>query len=173
MGREEHCISRCLTYRRLKLCSRKLAGHSRQQPPAQWGHRLHAAIDGYAGGIIRLIGESYGRQTVQRAWKEFNMHQTTGKPFSRYDANAELFYSWLFHKWAPAREHGHELQDQALRRIPHARLPRPPLHFAESATTDVSGKRASPPRPGFTRCLIATLDWDFAPGTCSPMHLAL
>ncbi len=114
MGREEHCISRCLTYRGLKLCGRKLAGHSGQHPPVQWGHRLHAAIDGYAGGIIRLIGESYGRQTVQRAWKEFNIHPTTGKPFSGYDANAELFYSWLFHKWVPAREQGHKVNDEAL-----------------------------------------------------------
>jgi hypothetical protein len=78
----------------------------------QLGHRLHCAIEGYATGILRLIGESYGQQTVQTAWNEFNIGQ--GRPFCGYDANAELFYSWLFHKWAPTRERGHQVRDEAL-----------------------------------------------------------
>jgi hypothetical protein len=120
MGREEHCISRCQTYRGLKLCRAYPLARSVRHHPIQWGHRLHGAIDGYAGGIVRLIGESYGRHTVQRAWKEFNINQT-GQPFSGYDANAELFYSWLFHKWTPARERGHEVRDDALYGVPPTR----------------------------------------------------
>jgi hypothetical protein len=120
MGREEHCILRCQAYRGLKLCGRHPPVHSARHYPVQWGHRLHGAIDGYASGIVRLIGESYGRHTVQRAWKEFNINQT-GQPFSGYDANAELFYSWLFHKWTPAREQGHEVQDEALYGVPPTR----------------------------------------------------
>lgn len=85
----------------------------------QLGHRLHCAIDGYAAGIVRLIGESYGQQTVQTAWKEFNIGQ--GRPFCGYDANAELFYSWLFHKWAPARERGHQVRDEAVYGVPPTR----------------------------------------------------
>ncbi len=120
MDRDEHCISRCLIYRGLKRCERDRPQPSARQHPVQWGHRLHAAIEGYASGIIRLIGESYGRQTVQRAWQEFNINKI-GRPFSGYDANAELFYSWLFHKWTPAREQGHELNDAALYGVPPTR----------------------------------------------------
>lgn len=120
MGREEHCISRCQTYRGLKLCSAHPLAHSVRHHPVQWGHRLHGAIDGYASGIVRLIGESYGRHTVQRAWKEFNINHS-GEPFSGYDANAELFYSWLFHKWTPAREQGHQVCDEALYGVPPTR----------------------------------------------------
>jgi hypothetical protein len=81
--------------------------------PVQWGHHLHGAIDGYASGIVRLIGESYGQHTVQLAWQEFNIDKGQ-QPFYGYDANAELFYSWLFHRWAPVRNQGPELRDQAL-----------------------------------------------------------
>lgn len=120
MGREAHRIYRCQAYRDLKLCHRHPIAHSVRPDPVKWGHRLDEAIAGYATGIIRLIGESYGQHTVQRAWKDFNIDQ--GRPaFTGYDANAELFYSWLFHKWTPAREEGHELRDEALYGIPPTR----------------------------------------------------
>lgn len=34
--------------------------------------------------------------------------------------NAELFYSWLFHKWTPAREEGHKVRDEAFYGVPPA-----------------------------------------------------
>ena len=86
----------------------------------KWGHRLHSAIDGYANGIVRLIGESYGRHTIQAAWREFNIGRGI-QPFCGYDVNAELFYSWLFHKWTPAREEGHEVRDEACYGVPPTR----------------------------------------------------
>jgi hypothetical protein len=49
---------------------------------------------------------------VQTAWREFNIGQ--GRPFCGYDANAELFYSWLFHKWAPVRERGDRVRDETV-----------------------------------------------------------
>lgn len=55
-------------------------GHS-----VQWGHRLHCAIEGYAAGIVRLIGESYSQLTLQLAWREFNIGQGP-QPFYGYDA---------------------------------------------------------------------------------------
>ena len=99
--------------------------HSRpisHDPPVsvQWGHRLYTAINGYASGIVRLIGEFYGRHTIQTAWHEFNIGSGS-KPFSGYDANAELFYSWLFHKWSPVREEGHEVRDEAFYGVPPTR----------------------------------------------------
>lgn len=100
---------------RSRPCARGVRNH-----PVQWGHRLHGAIDGYASGIVRLIGESYGQHTVQLAWQEFNIDQSR-KPFCGYDVNAELFYSWLFHRWTPLRSQGHTLRDQALYGVPPTR----------------------------------------------------
>ena len=103
----------------LRRCrSRSLRHVERLQ--VKWGHRLHTAIDGYASGIVRLIGKSYGRHTVQAAWREFNIGAGV-QPFCGYDVNAELFYSWLFHKWKPAREEGHEVRDEAFYGIPPTR----------------------------------------------------
>jgi hypothetical protein len=87
----------------------------------RWGHRLHAAIDGYAGGIVRLIGEFYGQHTIQAAWRQFNIGQGVTRPFYGYDVNAELFYSWLFHRWTPDREKGHEVRDEAFYGVPPTR----------------------------------------------------
>ena len=91
-----------------------------ERPQVKWGHRLHTAINGYASGIVRLIGESYGRHTIQAAWREFNIGGCV-QPFYGYDVNAELFYSWLFHKWTPAREQGHEVSDEAVYGVPPTR----------------------------------------------------
>jgi hypothetical protein len=87
--------------------------------PVRLGHRLHRAIDGYATGIVRLIGERYGQHTVQRAWAEFTRERDP--VFYGYHANAELFFSWLFHQWAPARERGDEVRDETLYGIPPTR----------------------------------------------------
>jgi hypothetical protein len=75
------------------------------QPPEQgpW-RRIRAAVDGYASSIVRLIGESYGRDAIQRAWQEFRLRDDT--TFSVDDPHAELFFSWLFHRWAPREKKG-------------------------------------------------------------------
>ena len=112
-------LSRCPQHRGLEPCRPTRGAGVTRRRSVQLGHRLHCAIDGYATGIVRLIGESYGQQTVQAAWEEFNVGQ--GRPFCGYDANAELFYSWLFHKWAPARERGHQMRDEALYGTPPTR----------------------------------------------------
>jgi len=69
-------------------------------------------VDGYAAGIVRLIGESYGRDTVQRAWLEFTIG--AGESFDCDDPHTELFFSWLFHRWSPTREKGSALNDCSL-----------------------------------------------------------
>ena len=112
-------LSRCPQHRGLEPCRPAPGARVTRRHLVKLGHRLHCAIDGYATGIVRLIGESYGQQTVQAAWKEFNIGQ--GRPFCGYDANAELFYSWLFHKWAPTRERGHQVRDEAVYGIPPTR----------------------------------------------------
>jgi len=76
------------------------------------GHRIYRAIDGYASRLVHLIGESYGEDTVQRAWREFTADR--GQTFLGFEANAELFFSWLFHRWAPQREKGDAVLDETL-----------------------------------------------------------
>lgn len=105
-------IPRCKPYGRVRHCRTSGAVHFSRHHSVQWGHRIHRAIDGYASGIIRLIGESYGQESVQSAWREFTSGR--GQIFCGYEANAELFFSWLFHQWTPARERGDALRDEAL-----------------------------------------------------------
>ena len=83
-------------------------GHSADDEFPAW-RRIRRAVDGYATAIVRVIGESYGKDSVQRAWHEFTIWG--GGPFLGDDPNAELFYSWLFHRWAPALEEGHKIDD--------------------------------------------------------------
>jgi len=78
----------------------------------QLWHRIRGAVDGYAFGIVRLIGESYGRDTVQQAWQEFT--SGAGGAFRGDDPHTELFFSWLFHRWSPTREKGSRLKDRSL-----------------------------------------------------------
>lgn len=83
-------------------------GHSADYEFPAW-RRIRRAIDGYATAIVRVIGEFYGKDSVQRAWHEFTIWG--GGPFLGDDPNAELFYSWLFHRWAPELEEGHKIDD--------------------------------------------------------------
>ena len=83
-------------------------GHSTDCEFPAW-RRIRRAVDGYATAIVRVIGESYGKDSVQRAWHEFTIWG--GGPFLGDDPNAELFFSWLFHRWAPALEEGHKIDD--------------------------------------------------------------
>jgi len=82
-------------------------------------HRIRGAVDGYAIGIVRLIGESYSAETVQQAWMEFTAG--AGQVFNGNDPHTELFFSWLFHKWSPSREKGNTLDDCSLYGVPPTR----------------------------------------------------
>lgn len=112
-------LSRCPGGRQYR-CRTHQTAHPARAHLVQWGHRLHRAIEGYAADIIRLIAERYGQDTVQSAWREFNIGAGR-QPFCGYDANAELFYSWLFHKWKPAREQGHTVRDETVYGVPPTR----------------------------------------------------
>jgi hypothetical protein len=85
----------------------------------QLWHRIRGAVDGYAVGIVRLIGESYGRETVQQAWLEFT--SGAGEAFQGDDSHTELFFSWLFHRWSPTREKGSRVEDCSLYGVPPTR----------------------------------------------------
>jgi len=83
----------------------------RQRRNQLW-HRIRGAVDGYAVEILRLIGESYGTAALRQAWYEFTIG--SGEEFDCSDPHAELFFSWLFHRWSPAREKGHTVDDSSL-----------------------------------------------------------
>jgi hypothetical protein len=91
----------------------------KQRRKNQLRHRIRGAVDGYAIEIVRLIGESYSAETVQQAWVEFTVG--AGKPFNCDDPHTELFFSWLFHHWAPSREKGHTVDDSSLYGVPPTR----------------------------------------------------
>jgi hypothetical protein len=85
----------------------------------QLWHRIRGAVDGYATGIVRLIGDSYGLNTVQHAWLEFRIGSCD--TFDCDDPNTELFFSWLFHRWSPTREKGNSVEDCCLYGVPPTR----------------------------------------------------
>ncbi len=83
-----------------------------QVPSSPPWHRIRAAVDGYANAIVPLIAVSYGRDCIQRAWREFTLGEDT--EFSVDDPHAELFFSWLFHRWMPSRQKGDRVADESL-----------------------------------------------------------
>lgn len=85
----------------------------------QLRHRIRGAVNGYALGIVRLIGESYGPDTVQQAWQEFR--SGAGEAFRADDPHTELFFSWLFHRWSPTREKGSRVEDRSVYGVPPTR----------------------------------------------------
>jgi hypothetical protein len=62
--------------------------------------------------MVPFIAASYGRDCVQRAWREFTLGGDTA--FSVDDPHAELFFSWLFHRWTPSRQRGDRVTDERL-----------------------------------------------------------
>jgi hypothetical protein len=74
--------------------------------------QMREAIDGYAAGMLRFIGESYGRDAVQQAWLEFTIGAS--QEFVQGDPNTELFFSWLFHRWTPEVRKGNNIADPTL-----------------------------------------------------------
>jgi hypothetical protein len=87
------------------------------EPPA-W-HRVRRAVEGYAPAIVQIIGESYGKDSVQSAWREFTIG--SGDQFLGDDPNAELFFSWLFHRWSPESEGTHKIDDKSCYGVPPTR----------------------------------------------------
>jgi hypothetical protein len=85
----------------------------------QLWHRIRGAVEGYAVGIVRFIGESYGRETLQQAWLEFT--SGTAAAFHLDDPHTELFFSWLFHRWSPTREKGNKVKEWSLYGMPPTR----------------------------------------------------
>jgi hypothetical protein len=85
----------------------------------QLWHRIRGAVAGYAAGIVQLIGESYGMETLQQAWQEFTLGDI--REFRCNDPHAELFFSWLFHRWSPTREKGSRVGDCSLYGVPPTR----------------------------------------------------
>lgn len=83
----------------------------REQPGDQ-ARRIHEAIDGYAVSLVPLIGELYGRKTVQQAWCEFTVGGSD--EFVEDDPQSELFFAWLFHRWSPALEKGDKIGVETL-----------------------------------------------------------
>ena len=81
--------------------------------------RIRRAVDGYASAIVRVIGESYGKDSVQQAWREFTIWG--GGSFFGDDPNAELFFSWLFHRWSPVLKGGHKIDDGSYYGVPPTR----------------------------------------------------
>ena len=74
--------------------------------------QMREAIDGYAAAVLRFIGESYGKESVQQAWREFTIGAS--EEYVQGDPNTELFFSWLFHRWKPDSKKGNEIADSSL-----------------------------------------------------------
>jgi hypothetical protein len=119
MGRTDTHFLHRGTERGCRRCTASRPNLTSVSHPVRVGHRIHHAIEGYAAGIVRLIGQSYGEDTVQRAWPEFNGGR--GPPFCGYEANAELFFSWLFHRWTPMKTKGDAVEDETLYGVPPTR----------------------------------------------------
>jgi hypothetical protein len=85
----------------------------------QLWHRIRGAVDGYSAGIVRLIGERYGTQALEQAWREFTLGD--GGEFRCHDPHTELFFSYLFHQWSPTPEKDSILDDSTLYGVPPTR----------------------------------------------------
>ncbi len=94
------------------------SGTATTDGPEAW-HRIRRAVEGYATAIVRIIGESYGKDSVQNAWREFTIG--SGDQFLGDDPNAELFFSWLFHRWSPDSQGTHKVDDDNCYGIPPTR----------------------------------------------------
>jgi hypothetical protein len=86
---------------------------------AQAWRRIRRALEGYATAIVQFIGESYGRDSVQNAWREFTIGSSD--QFLGDDPNAELFFSWLFHRWSPEPAGAHKIGDESCYGVPPTR----------------------------------------------------
>ena len=111
----------------------------------QLWRRIRGAIDGYASHIVPLLGESYGRDSLQQAWREFTLGGHT--QFIENDPHSELFFSWLFHCWSPEPGKGAKVADRTL--------------YGVSPTRAYLARNASRLNPILRRYLQACLDTPF------------
>lgn len=121
----------------------------------QHWHRIRGAVDGYAVGIVRLIGESYGRDTVQQAWLEFTVGAC--EAFDGEDPHTELFFSWLFHRWSPTREKGSRVDDCSLFGVSPTR-----------AYLDRNGSRLDPLLRRYLETCLVTSPGFYEVSNCEP-----
>ncbi len=102
------------------LCSQTgLEGAVAADEEPQASRRIRRAAEGYATAIVRIIGESYGKDSVQNAWREFTIGSRN--EFLGDDPNAELFFSWLFHHWSPDSKGFDKIDDESCYGVPPTR----------------------------------------------------
>jgi hypothetical protein len=94
------------------------SGTATDEEPQAW-RCIRRAVEGYATAIVQIIGESYGKDSVQNAWREFTIG--SGDRFLGDDPNAELFFSWLFHRWSPESKGTHKIDDETCYGVPPTR----------------------------------------------------
>ena len=94
------------------------SGTAADGEPQSW-HPIRRAVEGYATAIVQIIGESYGKDSVQNAWREFTIG--SGDRFLGDDPNAELFFSWLFHRWSPESDGTQKIDDESCYGVPPTR----------------------------------------------------
>jgi hypothetical protein len=110
LGRNDPCP--CGSGKKYKhCCLREHESHVVDFAGETW-KKLRAAIDGYAADLLRFISQSYGDDAIQEAWFEFTLGK--GPRFVPGQPNTELFFSWMFHKWAPLAEKGNTITEAGL-----------------------------------------------------------
>ena len=112
-GRNDPCS--CGSGKKYKHCCLGHDGASVVDLADRTWRQVREAIDGYAAAMLRFIGESYGKDSIQQAWLEFTIGASD--EFVQGDPNTELFFSWLFHRWRPESSKGNKIADPALNGI--------------------------------------------------------
>jgi len=109
-GRNDPCP--CGSGKKYKQCCLANDEASVVDLAEQTWRRIRAAIEGYAADMLRFIGVCYGKDAVHQAWLEFTIG--SGEEFVQGHPNTELFFTWFFHHWTPARTKGNKIADAAL-----------------------------------------------------------
>jgi hypothetical protein len=117
-GRNDPCP--CGSGKKYKQCCLGRDGASGVDLAERTWRQMREAIDGYAAAMLRFIGECYGRDALQQAWLEFTLGASD--EFVQGDPNAELFFSWLFHRWTPDSQKGNRIAETALKGIAPTRV---------------------------------------------------
>jgi hypothetical protein len=118
MPREDEQCSRGRARKRSRYCARSTTA-TVSVLKLRSLRQIQRAICGYGYQLIRLIAQSYGRDTVQQAWLEFT--SGTAESFYGHEPNTELFFAWLFHEWSATPEKGQWIHDATLYGIPPTR----------------------------------------------------
>jgi SEC-C motif len=110
LGRNDPC--RCGSGKKYKQCCLGRDGASVVDLADRTWRQMREALDGFAAAMLRFIGESYGRDVLKQAWREFTLGAS--HELVQDDPNAELFFSWLFHRWEPDSQKGNRIVDTSL-----------------------------------------------------------